>query len=438
MNENINERRNMKIVIGHYHLNPGGVTKIIQSQLNGLSTYKDLELIVISDGNGIKNIQLPENAVFKTNKQLGYLPLYENREHLQQIVNELIIFFKSVVSREDILHFHNIGLGKNVAVTFALFQLAIEGYKIINHAHDFSEDRPENHAYLNEGLALLTDKKLEEVLYPNLSNYTFGVLNTSDLNRVLAAGVLKERINLWANPVNRPQKSNNLTKAEAKAKLCNALHLDVKKKLLSYPVRVIKRKNIGEYILLSAIYHSTANFIVTLPPLNPVEIELYEKWVQFCESHHYEVVFEAGLKAPFEWVMKGSDTCFTTSVMEGFGMVYVEPWLWDTPVAGRKIETVVPDLQAMGLRYPLLYTKMNVCKDGAICEFSELSMSAQMEMIEYYRTNPSEFSRLNPEIDEFFRQPEINFINNNKNIIQNDMSEQKYGEKLYTTYQALS
>ena len=428
----------MKIIIGHYHLNPGGVTKIIQSQLEGLSNIEDLEILVVCDGQGFDNISLPDNANAVGYEKLGYLPEYGDEVTLFQTVSEVLNFFKSIAEKEDIIHFHNIGLGKNAAVSYALYLLAKQGYKVINHAHDFPEDRPTNYKYLQDALGCLGVTEIGQILYPDIDNYKFGVLNSFDSNRLTEEGVQKDRIQLWPNPVSAPTITAKTTKQEAKALVECHLGLPKDKMLVAYPVRVIRRKNIGEYILLAAAFAETANFIVTLPPLNPVEIEVYDKWVTFCEENGINLIFEAGIKLEFDWVMKGADVCFTTSIMEGFGMVFVEPWLWGTPVAGREIHNVIPDLKAFGISYPLLYNQMLVQHNNEHVDFPTLELEDQMQAIREVMKNDSAFKSQNPEVSHFFTQKEIVFKNNNKEIISEELSEKQYGKKLYQLYKTLS
>lgn len=429
----------MKIIIGHYHLNPGGVTKIIQSQLRGLSDIEDLEIIVVCDGQGLENIDLPDNASFKSFEKLGYMPEVGNKSDMLGHVQDILSFFKQNASADDIIHFHNIGLGKNAALTYAMYLLAKEGSKIVNHAHDFPEDRPANYKYLQDALALLGLSDIGTIMYPEFNNYHIGVLNSFDRNRLLNIGLPESRIHLWSNPVSAPNTTSDLTKEEAKTKIENTLGLDKGKMLVAYPVRVIRRKNIGEYILLAAAFAETANFIVTLPPLNPVEIEAYNKWVAFCKEYNINLTFDAGLKLDFEWVMKGADVCFTTSIMEGFGMVFVEPWLWGTPVAGREIAAVLPDLTALGINYPLIYDKIEVEWEDQMVDFPTLDMPEQMSIIKrILNEDKSSFIDNNKAVADFFDTVSVEFENENKSIISRELSEHQYGKKLYKLYTSLS
>ena len=80
---------------------------------------------------------------------------------------------------------------------------------------------------------------------------------------------------------------------------------------------------------------------------------MYNQWINFCNGNEIDIVFEAGKKVNFEKLLRGTDFCITTSYKEGFGMVYLEPWLLDTPVVGRDIDFYYPRfLKTMVLASP--------------------------------------------------------------------------------------
>ncbi len=57
-----------------------------------------------------------------------------------------------------------------------------------------------------------------------------------------------------------------------KADIVTRLGLDPEKKIITYPVRAIRRKNIGEFILLAVLFEGTCQFNITQAPKNPVGI----------------------------------------------------------------------------------------------------------------------------------------------------------------------
>jgi len=203
-------------------------------------------------------------------------------------------------------------------------------------------------------------------------------------------------------------------------------------------VRVIERKNIGEFILLSVLFGHNTNFAVTQPPKNPAEIELYRQWVDFCENSAIPVIFEAGNKVDFETLLRASDFCISTSYREGFGMVYLEPWLLNTPVVGRDIHYITEDFKADGFQFPTLYYKINIPEVKV--DFKDLNMKMQMEIISELRTgkiSKQQIFEQNPILATLFREVSNEVIEKNKAVIKNNYSVQGYGSKLQKRYKKL-
>ena len=426
----------MHIVIANSHLNPGGVTRIIESQIESLKGHEIS--VLVGDAANPENIS-KLGAEINIIPELNYL---ENRKYNDQEAKTLLYkihdSLKKQLSKDSILHFHNLNLGKNPIVTYAVYLLAKEGYKVFNHAHDFAEDRPVNLQFLKDIIEDNFWQKLNEVLYPKLDNYDYGVLNSFDYERLISYRVEEQRIEWLPNPVTFSARLNINDKEGAKNNICKTLNLDENKLLVTYPVRVIQRKNIGEFILLAQLFSDEANFVVTQPPQNPVEIELYKKWVKFCESENIAVGFEAGTKVNFEELLIASDFCITTSYKEGFGMVYLEPWLLNTPVVGRDIDFISKDFRADGFDFPALYKSIEI--KGNHDDFKDLQMDKQMQIITDIKNGviqKADFFKQNPILSSLFKKVNANVIEKNKSIIKNKYSLKGYGHKLQKRYKKM-
>uniref|UniRef100_UPI003216FF80 hypothetical protein n=1 Tax=uncultured Draconibacterium sp. TaxID=1573823 RepID=UPI003216FF80 len=426
----------MQILIAHSHLNPGGVTRIIESQIESLPNKK---IKVLAGDCDDPESFTSKGAELHIIEELNYLERrkYTDREAMEmlhKVHNEL----REYITQDCVLHFHNLNLGKNPIVTYAVYLLAKEGLPVFNHTHDFSEDRPTNHQFLKEILSDIFSQDINEVLYPTLTNYHFGVLNSFDNERLISYGVNSERIEWLPNPVSTKFTDNNIDKEIAKAEVCASLNLNPEKLLVTYPVRVVQRKNIGEFILLSKLFAHKANFVVTQPPQNPIEILMYEQWLGFCEKEGFTVTFEAGTKVDFKKLLSGSDFCITTSYKEGFGMVYLEPWLMNTPVVGRNIDFITKDFKEDGFELPSLYYKINI--PGLKIDFKDLNMKMQMEVISGLNSGKVDKQKIleqNPILNTLFRKVADHVIDKNKSIIKTNYSVDGYGIKLQKRYKQL-
>lgn len=426
----------MEVVIVHSHLNPGGVTRIIESQVASL---KGVPVKVLAGSCDAPEKIVDAGASFAEFEPLNYLPVKSySKEESQTLLTNIFDYFKKHLNRHSILHVHNLNLGKNPVVTYAIYQLAKKGVPVFNHAHDFAEDRPKNLMFLKEIIEGNFEEKINEVLYPNLVNYHFGVLNSFDRERLENYGVQKQRILWLPNPVTFETKLDISKKPSYKTETCTLLKLEENKKLITYPVRVIERKNIGEFILLSVLFAQEANFVVTQPPKNPVEIELYKKWVNFCQNNNINVVFEAGKKVDFERLLIASDFCITTSYKEGFGMVFLEPWLLNTPVVGRNIDFLTGDFKAEGFQFPSLYNEIKV--PGYDSDFKNLEMETQMKIIsdlKKKKIDEATFFKQNPSLKSLFNKVDDKIMDDNFTIIKNRYSIKKYGIKLQKRYKEM-
>ena len=429
----------MEIVIGHYHLHPGGVTKIIDSQIKSLrQNYPELPVKIVCGHADNEQMYQQVNVPVIINSELNYLTDNYNPEELRRKLEELKSFFISQLSEESILHFHNPNLGKNPLVAYCLYELAKVGYRVFNHAHDFAEDRPQNMEFIREVLENGLGADIKEILYPEqFSNYRFGVINSFDKERLLESQIPENRITHLPNPVGIPEETEKLDREACRKEIREIFGINSGKKIVTYPVRVIRRKNIGELILLSELFRDEAVFLVTLAPKNPVEIEPYEEWKAFYAENSFDnILFEVAESIDFNVLMKGSDFCITTSIREGFGMAFMEPWLYHTPVIGRNIDYIVKDFFEVGLSFPNNYNKLIIPDNES--DFKNLSEKEQKCVINKIVTDSEvkeEFFSYNKSLKHLLAEIDRKTIENNRKLIVDNYSFENYGKKLLETYQ---
>jgi hypothetical protein len=317
----------MKIGFMHYHLKPGGVTTCLKQQVHALKDHCEVLVIAGEKPEG----EFPADTVIIP--ELAYSSLYPEPVHVQDVATAIIdaiqIRFKGPC---DILHVHNPMLAKNKKLLQILKALQKMGVCLLLQVHDFAEDgRPL--FYYNED-------------YPEDCHYS--VVNSRDYNILLKSGLRKEGLHLIFNTVQLPDIDAQYSTKET----------DV-----VYPIRAIRRKNIGEAILLSLFFKKDDALVITLPPNSPADIGSYEGWKAFVADHQLNVEFERGLNQPFEVIMHSARYLLTTSITEGFGFTFLEPWLFDKLVWGRKLYDICADFEANGIFLNHMYKELNVALD---------------------------------------------------------------------------
>jgi hypothetical protein len=138
---------------------------------------------------------------------------------------------------------------------------------------------------------------------------------------------------------------------------------ELEKSLILYPIRAIRRKNIGEAILLSLFFRHGQTLAVTLPPNSPSDIMSYEGWKVFVRDQKLRLEFDMGLSHDFETLVRSAEFLITTSITEGFGFSFLEPWLFEKLIWGRNLPDICRDFTRNGIRLEHLYDGLRVPVD---------------------------------------------------------------------------
>ena len=314
----------MKIAFIHYHLKTGGVTTVLKQQIKAIQNSCDTFVLTGSD----QKSSFPVDAVFIPG--LGY-DSSSQKKPLPHEVAESIIRTISLKfgSKCDVLHVHNPTLAKNTDFLNILKELQIRNLNLFLQIHDFAEDgRPE---------AYFFDQYLSDCHY--------GVINSRDYDILLKAGLKKEGLHKIFNMVEPVTLTNQVDYAD---------------NIVLYPIRAIRRKNIGEAILLSLFFKNRKRLSITLPPNSPADFKSYTGWIRFVKNKNLTVEFESGLKNDFSKLVLSSRFLITTSISEGFGFSFIEPWCAKKVIWGRKLPDICRDFENNGISLGHLYSELLV------------------------------------------------------------------------------
>ena len=376
----------MRLVIFHYHLNQGGVTSVVRSHLQALAT-------VAAD------IELEEVALAYCGRATGWSRDFESGLpfHLEHLIIpsleyddlqtdlipgrvELTTAMEQAFAdrgydpRSTVLHAHNHALGKNVALPKTLRHFASEGWRVLLQVHDFVEDlRPANYTHLLSSFG--DEEELWSTLYPQAAQIHYATLNQSDHTTLASAGIrlgseTEARLHLLPNPVtcDKSTTDNSTSKAQAECsaarrKLADVYSVPVDRPYVLYPVRGIRRKNLGELLLWSLLL-GDCTLSVTLEPKNEAERRSYLAWKEFSESMSLPILFGSGELLSLDENYAAADAIISTSVAEGFGLVFLEAALRDRPLFGRNLPGVTADFIRDGMRFPGLADELLVPCDS--------------------------------------------------------------------------
>lgn len=340
---------NMRIAIVHYHLRPGGVTRVIQHAVSALA--REGVSVVVLTGEAARRETLQLRNV-RTVAGLAY-----DRSGRRGVPGDFIRRLEAAAAEAlggapDLWHIHNHSLGKNACVPEAVCEFARLRRRMLLQIHDFAEDgRPRDFRRLLDGPGGGDVGTLGARLYPLAPQVHYAALNGRDLGFLADAGVPPETLHLLPNPVRMGAASGG----------AGPPHRPEGKPYLIYPTRAIRRKNLGEFLLWAAVCPE-ARFATTLAPRNPAARPVYDRWVRLAGTLGLPVEFEiAGrTSAPFPEIMRSADALVTTSVAEGFGLAFLEPWLVERPLLGRNLPEITVQFASAGVDLSDLYDRLDV------------------------------------------------------------------------------
>ncbi|BCU79193.1 hypothetical protein [Luteolibacter sp. LG18] len=331
----------MSVVLVHYHLSPGGVTRVIESASRCL-TAAGVPHVILTGAPPPTVTDLPVHVI----EGLGYLNDVASHTPLRLVHAMRATVQDAIGLGPHVWHFHNHSLGLNLLMDEVVSTLAEAGEKLVLQIHDLAEDgRPKNYPVIAES----------ETLYPLAPQIRYAFLNSRDRTWFHHAGLPLERSMVLPNPISAPATPDGAPAAGTPARVL-------------YPVRGIRRKNLGEVFLLAAISPPDTRYAVTLAPVHARWKPYFDDWFAFASDSGLPVDLAVvdriaphpGASSSFESWLGQATHLVTTSVAEGFGLGFLESAALGKPLLGRNLPMVTQDYAAAGITAGRLYDRILV------------------------------------------------------------------------------
>ena len=380
----------MKVALIHYHLRTGGVTKVIANQCAALAQL-GIEHLVLSAGpapEDIPHATIPEldylTQTSETPNSLFHLLLEKCHDHLG--------------ATPDLWHIHNPTLGKNILFPRLIQDIAESKTPLILQPHDFAEDnRPSNYPVL-----------ARESIYPLAPQIHYAFINSRDQHLLKKAGIPPDRSHLLPNAIRLPPASSSSSSPSTKDG-----------RTVLYPARGIRRKNLGELVLLAALSPDDARFAVSLAPENQQWLDVHNRWEQFAAQHHLPIQFNVTDRIPpkkgagsdyLSWVTH-STHLITTSIAEGFGLAYLEPILHQKPLIGRDLPEITADFREKGISPGRLYHSIPIPLEKLDQDALRIHLDTQLKASYQHYQAPVEEADVEAAWKEMTRDNAVDFGN---------------------------
>lgn len=420
----------MKVRIFHHHLDTGGVTSVIRTQVRALKHAGIEDIRVLCGREGGEDPGCPVDLI----PGGDYLSSGFDLSQVQNAVDVLAGELTHRLPEGAVLHVHNPTLGKNPVVTAALNRLPTKTFAVLRHVHDFAEDgREENMRLLRTVLEDAMKSNMVKEMYPVRKAQAWASLTEHDRKKLVSLGIPEERVLVLPNSIDACPAE--LT-GDERQKLFEKLSLPADRPMILYPVRGIRRKNIGEFLLIAYLLRDDASFVLTRAPKNPVEREAYDEWAGLAAELGIPAVTGAGERVEFESLTAACTGMITTSVQEGFGLAFLEPWARGKWVAGRDIPQVTEDFKRQGIRFSRLYSGFQLPDGG---DFAFLSPKEQRSVVKRAARDEqyAEDLRQRNRLKSLFSPVEESEVNYNRAQVEKNYSLVAYAENLKNVYRKL-
>jgi len=342
------------VIIIHYHLRAGGVSSVIQSQIEALKQANRECLILCSEEPEVvcdtPYVILP-NLKYLTGSTTRY------RDSFNLYKDCLTQAYLHFGEQDPIWLIHNPTLGKSALMSIFVSFLARDRRALLLQCHDLAEDgRPKNYQNIPD----------PQKLYPLAENIHYAFINPRDLARFRNAGLEAHQSHLLESCVS-PTKIHRTPLSAP---------------LILYPVRGIRRKNLGELLLWSLLAPPNTTFALTLEPTEKQWRPYYTLWETLAQEMRLPVVFgcvEACPDASFTDWLASATHCLTTSIAEGFGLTFIESHFHKIPLIGRDLPEITSQFKSTSKTSSSLYTSLLIPQEWINREDLKESLSIGLD-----------------------------------------------------------
>jgi hypothetical protein len=469
------------------------VTQVVENHVRSLSDSDAIDKIALVSSSRVGGISVDtqKHVTQVVVKDFDYDPIspvasVDNRQILndrasaiaEDVTKQLAAIGLSC--QDTVLHWHNHSLGKNTAAPAVVARLASDGWRTLLQIHDFAEDnRPQNYRGLIGATGATSCQELDEYLYPVASQIHYATLTQSDADVLKRLGVPDRQTHCLPNSVVAASEQPPSQQASLR-KVCDAFGLPSDAKWSLYPVRGIRRKNVGEFLMLCRWMPETMYGGLTLCPTTPVEERSYERWRQVGRAYSPRAVFDAAHQPQISFAenLAACDYVVSSSVAEGFGMAFMEPWLSNRGVIARRLPTVTSDFESLGVQLPQLYDEIpvvgkpdwireqyrelitsteqawapvpeafrpdfsSVDADTDSIDFAKLTPKRQMEVLERLSSDPGYETELRARSTDLVgwlnSSVEAELVDSNRDTIRGEFSPKRLGRQLESIYVQLA
>jgi glycosyltransferase involved in cell wall biosynthesis len=365
----------LKLIIVHYHLRPGGVRRIIELAAPHLikSFDGDIDSIILAAGEApderwlcaFKEQMKGTPVELFVDSSFGYLSeLRSTGKSVQARLRKALARLLDGANTDHcVVWCHNPSVGRNLALSRELVKATeSRSLPLVCHHHDWwfdnrwarwPEMRRSGFRSFNEAL---------KSIFPASPKLCHATINREDLE--LLQNCFPHQAHWLPNLAERPEAVSPAAAKNARKWLAQQLGTQNAPVWL-LPCRMLRRKNVAEALLLTRWLAPDA-WLVTTGGVSSADEQFYATALESAAKKHGWPLKVGCLKGDetgkpsVPELLAASDAVILSSILEGFGLPYVEAAAAGRPLIARTLPNIAPDLAQFGFRFPQSYEEILV------------------------------------------------------------------------------
>lgn len=362
----------MTLIVVHYHFRPGGIRRVIELATPAVAAALQARKVVLASGEpadarweqGLRQSLAPREFAWFIEPSFHYLSAQPSMpSDLATAVHQgCERLLDGYGPGEAVVWAHNLSVGRNPLLARALARTCqTRGLAFVSHHHDWWFEQRWARWPEMQRAGVRTLRAAAEAVFAVGTSVRHAAINGVDAR--LLSGHLGRGAGWLPNPASLAPAPPLARVQTARAWLARTT--GQRGPVWVLPCRLLRRKNVAEALLLTRWLRPEAVLVTTGDVSSTDEAAYAQRLGEAAARAGWPLRLsilagdERG-KPSVPDLLAASECVLLTSILEGFGLPFLEAAAAGRPLIARRLPNIAPDLARFGFRFPQAYDEIHV------------------------------------------------------------------------------